>query len=127
MLSAAGNTGKDYRAKYRTLHFNLKDANNPALRSRVLREDLAPSVLVQMSAHELASKVRLLAAQTCRRVCVLSSVLHFDLKEPSQYGPARTRAARRPGTQCPCADVCKVRTCCCAEGERHGPACARAA
>ena len=55
----AGNTGKDYRAKYRTLHFNMKDANNPSLRARILQGELDADTLVRMSPHELASKVRL--------------------------------------------------------------------
>lgn len=53
----AGNTGKEYRTKYRTLSFNMKDPNNPDLRARVLRRELLPEVLVRMSNLELASKV----------------------------------------------------------------------
>jgi hypothetical protein len=47
---------KDYKAKFRSLHFNLKDANNPELRARVLRGELAPAVLVTLSSAELANK-----------------------------------------------------------------------
>jgi transcription elongation factor S-II len=36
--------------------FNLKDANNPDLRAKVLQGELPPDRLVRMSANELASK-----------------------------------------------------------------------
>mmetsp|Transcript_12607 Transcript_12607/g.31824 ORF Transcript_12607/g.31824 Transcript_12607/m.31824 type:complete len:898 (-) Transcript_12607:834-3527(-) len=51
-----GGVGKDYRAKYRSLHFNLKDPHNPSLRRRVLVGEISPSELVCMTPNELASK-----------------------------------------------------------------------
>lgn len=48
----------DYRNKLRSLTLNLKDASNPALRSRVLSGSLSPSVLVQMGPEDLASDAR---------------------------------------------------------------------
>jgi Transcription factor S-II (TFIIS), central domain len=53
-----GDANKDYKARYRTLWFNLKDAANPELRARVLHGELSPHTLVRMTPHELASKVR---------------------------------------------------------------------
>ena len=53
-----GNAGKDYKAKYRSLHYNLKDAANPELRARVLTGELAPPALVRLSNQDLASRVR---------------------------------------------------------------------
>ena len=54
---SAGDAGKDYKAKYRSLIFNLRDAANPDLRARVLKGELPPDKLVQLSAEGLASKV----------------------------------------------------------------------
>ncbi|GFR47670.1 hypothetical protein Agub_g9414, partial [Astrephomene gubernaculifera] len=47
---------KDYKAKVRSLSFNLKDSANPELRARVLRRELAPEVLVTLGPAELARK-----------------------------------------------------------------------
>jgi transcription elongation factor S-II len=56
--AGAGATGPAYAAKGRSLAFNLKAADNPALRRRVLMGSLAPERLVSMSAEELASDAR---------------------------------------------------------------------
>lgn len=47
---------KDYKARFRSLSFNLKDPANPELRARVLRGELAPAVLVTLGPAELARK-----------------------------------------------------------------------
>jgi len=47
-----------YRAKLRTLLFNLKDASNPDLRRRVLCGEVPPDVLVVLTSEELASNVK---------------------------------------------------------------------
>lgn len=47
-----------YKAKFRNLHFNLKDAGNPDLRRKVMSGDVAPDVLVVLSPEELASNVK---------------------------------------------------------------------
>ncbi len=39
-----GGLSNDYKAKFRSLIFNLKDPNNPELRARVLRGEIAPQV-----------------------------------------------------------------------------------
>lgn len=54
----AGGINNQYKSKARALLFNLRDANNPQLRQRVLTGDIQPDALVQMSSEELASKVR---------------------------------------------------------------------
>lgn len=61
--SWTGNAGKDYKAKYRSLHYNLKDAANPELRARVLTGELVPGALVRLSNQDLASRVRRLGCQ----------------------------------------------------------------
>ncbi|GLC36228.1 hypothetical protein PLESTB_001366200 [Pleodorina starrii] len=45
----------EYKAKARSLCFNLKDAKNPDLRERVLSGSVPPESLVRMSAEEMAS------------------------------------------------------------------------
>lgn len=57
LLCPAGSTNMQYKSKARALLFNLRDANNPQLRGRVLAGDLKPDALVQMTSEELASKV----------------------------------------------------------------------
>ncbi|KAF5829228.1 transcription factor S-II, central domain-containing protein, partial [Dunaliella salina] len=52
----AGGLSKEYKTKFRSLVFNLKDANNPDLRARVLQGELAPDALVLLSTAELASR-----------------------------------------------------------------------
>lgn len=42
-----GSVSKDYKAKLRSLVFNLKDANNPDLRARVLQKEIPSSRLVR--------------------------------------------------------------------------------
>lgn len=56
LYSLYGSVGKEYRAKFRSLHFNLKDPHNPQLRGRVIAGEVLPYDLVRMSAIELASK-----------------------------------------------------------------------
>ncbi|EFJ50430.1 hypothetical protein VOLCADRAFT_88764 [Volvox carteri f. nagariensis] len=47
---------KDYKAKFRSLSFNLRDNGNPELRARVLRGELPPPRLVTLGPAELARK-----------------------------------------------------------------------
>ncbi|KAL4441484.1 hypothetical protein ABPG77_001988 [Micractinium sp. CCAP 211/92] len=47
-----------YKAKFRNLHFNLKDAANPDLRRKVLSGQIAPDVLVVLPPEELASDAK---------------------------------------------------------------------
>ncbi len=56
MPTAAGTIGAQYKAKFRSLQFNLKDPNNPQLRARVLTGELQPGPLARMEASELASR-----------------------------------------------------------------------
>lgn len=73
---------KDYKAKVRTLLFNLKDAKNPDLRRKVLIGELQPGQLVTMTSEELASddkktenqEIRCAAASRLRQGCVCRGV-----------------------------------------------------
>merc|ERR1711862_839792 len=47
---------KDYKAKARSLMFNLRDEKNPDLRSSVLSGDIMPAALVKLEPKDLASK-----------------------------------------------------------------------
>ncbi|KAK3273922.1 hypothetical protein CYMTET_9676 [Cymbomonas tetramitiformis] len=46
---------KDYRLKFRSLSFNLKDSRNPDLRRKVLSGDIPPAILIALSPEEMAS------------------------------------------------------------------------
>lgn len=48
--------GKDYRTRFRSLVFNLRDPSNPELRQRVLSKELSPDHLCRMTSAELASR-----------------------------------------------------------------------
>ncbi|KAG7667307.1 hypothetical protein Ndes2526B_g04186 [Nannochloris sp. 'desiccata'] len=56
----AGHNGVSagYKAKFRQLHFNLKDDKNPDLRRRVLEGIIAPDVLITLTPEELASDAK---------------------------------------------------------------------
>jgi len=47
-----------YKAKFRQLHFNLKDDKNPDLRRRVLEGGVAAEELIEMAPEELASDAK---------------------------------------------------------------------
>lgn len=47
-----------YKAKFRQLHFNLKDDKNPDLRRRVLEGTILPDVLITLAPEELASDLK---------------------------------------------------------------------
>jgi hypothetical protein len=51
--TTGGASSKDYKAKFRTLSFNLKDAKNPDLRRAVLNGQVAAADLLSLSAEEL--------------------------------------------------------------------------
>ncbi|KAG2427388.1 hypothetical protein HYH02_014608 [Chlamydomonas schloesseri] len=60
LMGGGGGGGKEavsgeYKAKARSLCFNLKDAKNPDLRERVLSGSVPPEALVRLSAEEMAS------------------------------------------------------------------------
>jgi len=51
-----GSTNRDYKAKYRSLSFNIKNAKNPELRTSLLQGDISAAKLVKMTAQEMASE-----------------------------------------------------------------------
>lgn len=55
LLLHFGSVGEPYKAKFRSLSFNLKDAKNPDLRRKVLLGQLQPAALLTLSAEDLAS------------------------------------------------------------------------
>lgn len=56
MFAAFQGTSKDYKSKYRTLLFNLKDEKNPTLRMRVRKRELSIETLITADAKALASE-----------------------------------------------------------------------
>ncbi|KAG8465576.1 hypothetical protein KFE25_002883 [Diacronema lutheri] len=63
MFATFGGTTKDYKSKYRTLLFNLKDEKNPTLRTRVREGELSVETLITADAKALASDVLKTARQ----------------------------------------------------------------
>ncbi|KAI7837502.1 hypothetical protein COHA_008693 [Chlorella ohadii] len=58
LFNQNGGVTAAYKAKFRQLHFNLKDAANPDLRRKVLSGEVAPDVLLDLPAEELASDAK---------------------------------------------------------------------
>ncbi|KAF9350980.1 glucokinase [Mortierella sp. AD094] len=73
--------GKDYKAKYRSLFFNLKDKNNESLRARVLSGELGPHELVRLTPEELANPELQSIAEEVRKRSIHDSVLTIE-QEP---------------------------------------------
>ncbi|KAI8599317.1 hypothetical protein EDD21DRAFT_380197 [Dissophora ornata] len=73
--------GKDYKAKYRSLFFNLKDKNNEGLRARVLSGELEPHELVRLTPEELANPELQSIAEEVRKRSIHDSVLTIE-QEP---------------------------------------------
>ncbi|KAF9572305.1 glucokinase [Mortierella alpina] len=73
--------GKDYKAKYRSLFFNLKDKNNESLRARVLSGELEPQELVRLTPEELANPELQSIAEEVRKRSIHDSVLTVE-EEP---------------------------------------------
>lgn len=64
MFSKLGlSTNAANKGKYRSIMFNLKDANNPDLRRRLLIGEIAPQELLTMSVEDMASDKRKLENQ----------------------------------------------------------------
>eukprot|EP00898_Chlorokybus_atmophyticus_P007461 jgi/Chlat1/7716/Chrsp66S07186 len=57
---------KDYKAKYRSISFNMKDPINPDLRRRLLAEVISPEELMDMSAEDMASDAKKAENQSIR-------------------------------------------------------------
>ncbi|KAG0345826.1 PHD finger protein 3 [Podila humilis] len=72
--------GKDYKPKYRSLFFNLKDKNNVGLRTRVLSGDLTPHALVRLTPDELANPELQTIAEEVRKKSIHDSVLTVELE-----------------------------------------------
>ncbi|KAK9919113.1 hypothetical protein WJX75_009483 [Coccomyxa subellipsoidea] len=101
-----------YKAKYRSLIFNLKDANNPDLRRRVLSGEITGDVLVNLSAEELASDARKSENAQIRKTALFEAERGQHMKmattdqfkcgkckqRKTQYYQMQTRSADEPMT-----------------------------
>ena len=67
--------GEQYKSKFRSISFNLKDAKNSALRERVLSGELLPEQLVQLSSEEMANQELRAQAEKIREEGVAQSVI----------------------------------------------------
>jgi len=70
--------GAEYKNKFRSISFNLKDAKNTALRERVLNGNLLPEQLVKMSSEEMANQELKEQASRIREEGVAQSVLRVQ-------------------------------------------------
>jgi hypothetical protein len=86
---------KDYKAKVRTLLFNLKDAKNPDLRRKVLIGELQPGQLVTMTSEELASDDKKNENQEIR--CAAGSCLQDRCARWQHPGPLGGGCVSGPG------------------------------
>ncbi|KAG0286636.1 PHD finger protein 3 [Linnemannia gamsii] len=73
--------GRDYKAKYRSLFFNLKDKNNVSLRARLVSGELEPHDLVRFSHEELANPELQTINKEMRKRNIHNSVLTVE-EEP---------------------------------------------
>ena len=73
--------GRDYKAKYRSLFFNLKDKNNVSLRARLVSGELEPYDLVRLSHEELANPELQIINKEMRKRSIHNSVLTVE-EEP---------------------------------------------
>ncbi|KAF9900191.1 PHD finger protein 3 [Linnemannia zychae] len=73
--------GRDYKAKYRSLLFNLKDKNNVILRARLVSGELEPYDLVRLSHEELANPELQNIKKEMRKKSIHDSVLTVE-EEP---------------------------------------------
>lgn len=56
LYSMFTSAGKEYKLKYRSLMFNIKDPKNMQLRKKVISGELTPAVLCRMTPQELANE-----------------------------------------------------------------------
>ncbi|KAG2434974.1 hypothetical protein HYH02_011973 [Chlamydomonas schloesseri] len=81
---------KEYKAKFRSLAFNLKDNANPELRARVLRRELAPATLVTLGPAELARKE--LSEWRKKREEEAAKAVFLDAETAAKYSTAAAAA-----------------------------------
>jgi len=71
--------GAEYKNKFRSISFNLKDTKNSSLRERVMNGSLPPDELVQLSSEDLANQELKAQAEKIREEGVANSVLKVQL------------------------------------------------
>jgi len=67
-----------YKAQYRSLRLNLKDASNMTLRSRILKGELLPETLAVLSSDQMASEEAMRLAEEVRKKALKESVLKAE-------------------------------------------------
>ena len=76
-----------YKTKYRSLQFNLKDAKNIRLRERLLRGEITPATLIRLPSEELGSEDIKAAAKSIQQSSlktVFKPVLSDKKEEPKE-------------------------------------------
>ncbi|KAJ3164605.1 PHD finger protein 3 [Geranomyces variabilis] len=78
--------GEPYKAKYRSLQFNLKDVENVRLRRDVLKGTTTPAELVNLSSEELGNDAVRATIEAVRRKSLRDSVRAAEHHEQSGTG-----------------------------------------
>ncbi|CAG8574751.1 8449_t:CDS:2 [Paraglomus brasilianum] len=71
-----------YKSKFRSLYTNLKDKKNSSLRLKVVKGDIFPEKLVNMSSEDLANPELKSMTEKIRRESINKSVLQAPVHEP---------------------------------------------
>ncbi|GAB6018665.1 Death-inducer obliterator 1, variant 2 [Chamberlinius hualienensis] len=85
LFKVFNDVGAKYKAKYRSLIFNIKDPRNPGLFRKILQGKIPPNKLVRMTADELASKE--LAMWREREVKHTLEMIKREQEEQMQHAP----------------------------------------
>lgn len=80
-------TGHKYRAKFRSLLFNIKDQKNKGLFRKILTRKIRPSKLVKMSTEELASRelAKWRQMETKNTIAMIEQTEKEAMKEGQQH------------------------------------------
>ncbi|KAI9003907.1 transcription factor S-II, central domain-containing protein, partial [Hyaloraphidium curvatum] len=70
--------GEKYKAQYRSLRLNLKDASNVTLRSRILSGELLPETLATLTSEQMASEEAMKLAEEIRQQSLKEVVLKAE-------------------------------------------------
>lgn len=74
--------GEKYKAQYRSLRLNLKDASNVTLRSRILKRELGPETLAVLTTEQMASEEAMRLAEEVKKQSLKEVVLKAEADRP---------------------------------------------
>ncbi len=88
--------GREYKARFRTLLFNLKDPRNPELRARVMRGSLTPAQLVRCGSNSKLQQQHVLRAHGIGRMCSVHCACCFRQADCGPGALQQSTAATLP-------------------------------